>query len=54
VRINEALHDAVLTRDKPAVLQTLRRVRNMARTMPHEPTTLPFRAPSTLAQPPNA
>ena len=54
VRINEALHDAVLTRDKPTVLQTLRRVRNMARSMPHEPTTLPFRAPSTLAQPPNA
>jgi hypothetical protein len=54
VRINEALHDAVLTRDKAAVLQTLRRVRNMARTMPHEPVTLPFRAPSNLAQLPNA
>jgi hypothetical protein len=54
VRINEALHDAVLTRNKPAVLKTLRQVRNMARSMPPELTTLPFGAQTTPGQPPNA
>lgn len=53
VRINEALHDAVLNRDKAAVLETLRQIRNMARTMPHERVTVPFRPPSTVTQPPN-
>jgi hypothetical protein len=54
VRINEALHDAVLTRDKAAVLQTLRRVRNMARSMPQQPVPLPIATPSPKTQPPNA
>ena len=54
VRINEALQHAVLTRDKPAVLQTLRRIRNMAKTMPHHPIPPHFREPSDPGQPPNA
>ena len=54
VRVNEALHDAVLTRNKAAVLQTLRRIRNMARSMPREPIVPHFREPGDAGQPPNA
>jgi hypothetical protein len=40
VRINEAVQHAVLTKDKPALLQTLRRLRAIGRAARHEPIVL--------------
>ena len=54
VRINEALQHAVLTKDKPALLQALRRIRAIGRSARHEPIVLARRDPSDGAQPPNA
>jgi len=39
-RINDALHGAVLTRNKPAILEVLRRARSMAKQGDHEPIVL--------------
>jgi hypothetical protein len=44
VQINEVLQDAVLTKDKPAVLLILARIRRMGRTLPHQPVVLERRA----------
>jgi Fe-S-cluster containining protein len=46
VRINEVLQDAVITRDKAAVLQILQRIRRIGRSLPHEPVVLEHRAAS--------
>jgi hypothetical protein len=54
VQINEVLHDAVVTRDKPAVLKILGRIRAIGRSARHEPIVLGRRDPSDAAQPPNA
>jgi hypothetical protein len=43
-RVNEALHDAVVARDKAAVLQILRQIHATASSMPHRPIVLDRRA----------
>jgi len=53
-RINEALIDAVLTWNKPAVLDVLRRARRIAMAAHHDRIVFTRRAPSAGAQPPNA
>jgi hypothetical protein len=54
VQINEVLREAVLTKNKPAVLHILRRIRKMGRSMPHERVVLARRDASDSGQPPNA
>ena len=54
VQINEVLHDAVVTMDKPAVLKILGRIRAIGRSARHEPIVLGRHDPSDAAQPPNA
>ena len=43
VQINEVLEGAVLTKDKPAVLQILARIRRRGRSLPHEAVVLKSR-----------
>jgi hypothetical protein len=49
VRINEAVQHAVLTKDKPALLQTLRRLRAIGRAARHEAIVLSRQADGNVA-----
>jgi hypothetical protein len=51
VKINDALQHAVLTKDKPALLEALRRIRAIGAAAKHEPIVMSRR---TEDQPPNA